>query len=225
MARRKQAEQAAAQPENQISITYRDVDDIFPDPKNVMDHSEEQIKQIAFSIEEFGFTNPILIDENKVIIAGHGRLLAAKMAGIVSVPTIQILNLSEEQKRAYMIADNKLAREATWNEELLFESLSDLKESGFDVELTGFMLDDPIFLPDEPESELDKPAETPPEKVEFTAQKGKKMKIGKHKIPLTPEEYTDLTAMVERYAKINPSLDGFGAYIVSIEKKLAAQNQ
>jgi hypothetical protein len=101
-------------------------------------HSPEQVARIAASITEFGFTNPILIDGHKGIIAGHGRLLAAQKLGLAVVPTIALRGLSDAQKRALIIADNKLALGSTWDNDLLAGMLGDLKLEGFDLSLTGF---------------------------------------------------------------------------------------
>lgn len=121
-----------------LEIKYLLVDEITPYSRNPRTHSEEQIAQIVASIREFGFTNPILIDTNQGIIAGHGRFAAAKELGLERVPCIDLSHLTEEQKRAYIIADNKLALNGGWNEDLLRLELTDLKELGANLELTGF---------------------------------------------------------------------------------------
>lgn len=112
--------------------------DLLPYANNARTHSAEQIKQVAASIKEFGFTNPILIDENNVIIAGHGRLQAAKSLGMASVPVRILDNLTDDQKKAYVIADNQLALNAGWDIELLKIELEELKLNDFDLALTGF---------------------------------------------------------------------------------------
>jgi hypothetical protein len=104
----------------------KSINDLIPYAKNARTHSESQVSQIAASIVEFGFTNPILIDGNEGIIAGHGRLMAAKQLGINTVPVVVLDHLCEEQKRAYIIADNKLAELAGWDEELLGSELVDM---------------------------------------------------------------------------------------------------
>lgn len=111
---------------------------LIPYARNSRTHSEAQVQQIASSIKEFGFTNPILIDETNGIIAGHGRLLAAQLLKIKSVPCIRLGYLSDAQKRAYVIADNKLALNAGWDDELLSLELKDLQLNDFDLSLTGF---------------------------------------------------------------------------------------
>lgn len=102
-----------------LSIKYCNVDKLIPYATNSRSHSDAQIAQVAASIKEFGFTNPILIDEEGVIIAGHGRLLAARQLSMKEVPTITLAGLSRAQRKAYVIADNKLALNAGWDDELL----------------------------------------------------------------------------------------------------------
>ena len=116
--------------------------DLIPYARNSRTHSDDQVNQIASSIKEFGFTNPILIDEQGGIIAGHGRVMAAKKLGLTDIPCIELAHLTETQKRAYVIADNKLALNAGWDDEMLRLEFDELKEAGFDLELTGFSLDE-----------------------------------------------------------------------------------
>lgn len=115
---------------------------LIPYARNSRTHSPEQVAQIASSMKEFGFTNPVLIDEQGGIIAGHGRVLAAQKLGITEVPAIELSHLTETQKRAYVIADNKLALNAGWDDEMLRLEFDELKEAGFDLELTGFTLEE-----------------------------------------------------------------------------------
>ena len=124
--------------EAKLKITYKPTDDLIPYARNSRTHGEFQINQIASSIKEFGFRTPILIDADNGIIAGHGRVLAALKLGIKEVPTIDGSDMSEVQKRLYVIADNKIALNAGWNEELLMLEIDDLKEMGADIELLAF---------------------------------------------------------------------------------------
>lgn len=110
--------------------------------QNSRTHSPEQIDQIVESIKEFGFTNPVIVDENNILIAGHARCMAAGKMGLTDVPTIVADGLSQEQKSALVIADNKLALAAGWNFDALRSELNFLDEAGFDVSLTGFDIDD-----------------------------------------------------------------------------------
>lgn len=121
-----------------INIEYRSTAEITPYARNSRTHSDEQVAQVAASIKEFGWTNPILVDETNTIIAGHGRLMAAQRMGMAEVPTIMLANLTEAQKRAYVIADNKLALNAGWDEEMLAVEIEDLISEGFDLDLIGF---------------------------------------------------------------------------------------
>ncbi|WP_350343238.1 site-specific DNA-methyltransferase [Proteinivorax tanatarense] len=114
------------------------VDKLIPYANNARTHSKDQINKIRSSLREFGFVNPVLIDKDKNIIAGHGRCEAAKAEGIKEVPCVMVEHLTEAQKKAYIIADNKLALEAGWDDELLAVELENLKDLNFDVELTGF---------------------------------------------------------------------------------------
>ena len=114
------------------------VSDLIPYARNSRTHSEVQINKIASSIKEFGFLNPVLIDKDNGIIAGHGRVMAAQKLGLKEVPVLQIGHLSETQKRAYIIADNRLALDAGWDEEMLRAEFNFLGNDGFNLELTGF---------------------------------------------------------------------------------------
>ena len=122
------------------------IDELKPYENNARTHSEKQVEKIARSIEEFGFVNPVLIDSNYGIIAGHGRVLGAEALGMEEVPCLFIEDLTEEQKRAYIIADNKLALDAGWDYELLQLELDELDSLNFDFTLTGF---DKLELDDE----------------------------------------------------------------------------
>lgn len=152
-------------------------DTLVPFASNSRTHSDAQIEQICASIGEWGFTNPIIIDENNAIIAGHGRVMAAKKLRIDEVPCVVVSGWSEEQKRAYVIADNKLALNAGWDEGLLFSELALLDECDFDISLTGFNLGDlpepAIGLPEEDEI-------TPPESP--TTKPGYVWLLGAHRV-------------------------------------------
>ena len=120
-------------------ITYRDPRELKPRARNPRIHSVRQIKQIAASIEEFGFVNPVLVDGSDGIIAGHGRVEAAKRLGMRDIPTVRVDHLTPAQVRAYVIADNKLAENAGWDRKLLALELQELSvEVNFDVSITGY---------------------------------------------------------------------------------------
>jgi ParB-like chromosome segregation protein Spo0J len=113
------------------------IDHLRPYERNPRTHSDAQVDQIAASMVEFGWTNPVLVDEQGGILAGHGRLLAARKLGLADVPVIRFEHLSEAQKRAYLIADNQLALQAGWSEELLAQELAWLRDESFDLDLIG----------------------------------------------------------------------------------------
>ncbi|MDO9053397.1 MAG: site-specific DNA-methyltransferase [Gallionella sp.] len=125
-----------------LNIEYRPVGLLVPFVNNARTHSDDQVAQIAASIREFGFNNPILVDGERGLIAGHGRLLAARKLGLNTVPVIELAHLSPTQKRAYILADNRLAENAGWDKELLALELADLKLSEFDLDLLGFSGDE-----------------------------------------------------------------------------------
>ena len=135
----------------ELSIKYSSTDSIIAYVNNSRTHSESQVAQIAASIKEFGFTNPLLIDEDSGIIAGHGRLLAAKKLSLDQVPTITLQGLTEAQRKAYVIADNQLALNAGWDLDLLKIELKDIDIAGLDLMITGLSieeLDGIFFEPD-----------------------------------------------------------------------------
>jgi DNA modification methylase len=125
-----------------LNIEYRPLELLVPFVNNARTHSDDQVAQIAASIREFGFNNPILVDGERGLIAGHGRLLAARKLGLDTVPVIELAHLSPTQKRAYILADNRLAENAGWDKELLALELADLKLSEFDLDLLGFSGDE-----------------------------------------------------------------------------------
>ena len=121
-----------------LSIEYKSTGELVPYVNNSRTHSEQQVQQVAASIKEFGFTNPILIDHDGGIIAGHGRLQAAQLLSLDEVPTITLEGLTEAQRKAYVIADNKLALNAGWNDELLKVEIEALTESDFNLDILGW---------------------------------------------------------------------------------------
>jgi len=119
-------------------IEYLETEKLIPYARNSRTHSDEQVQQIMGSIKEFGFTNPVLVDGDGVIIAGHGRTMAAQRLGMKEVPCLRLAHLTEAQKRAYVIADNKLALNAGWDDAMLALELRNLRDEDFDLSLTGF---------------------------------------------------------------------------------------
>src|SRR4051812_31483193 len=117
---------AGALPTRSLTVVYRPIGDLRPDPRNARTHPKRQIAQLCASIRQFGFTNPVLIDELSVLIAGHGRLRAAREVGLAEVPTIELTGLSEAQKKALRLADNKIALNAGWDVEILRLELDEI---------------------------------------------------------------------------------------------------
>lgn len=126
----------------ELNIKYMNIRDLKPYKKNAKKHSKEQVEQIANSIKEFGFTQPVIIDKNNEVVAGHGRILGAKKAGLKQVPTVCLEELTEEQIKAYRLVDNKL-NESDWDYGLLDEELENLI-GDMDMDLFGFDTDDYI---------------------------------------------------------------------------------
>jgi hypothetical protein len=159
--------------------------DLIPYANNSRTHSDEQVLQIASSIKEFGFLNPVIIDADNGIIAGHGRVMAAKKLGIDELPCIDASHLTEAQKKAYIIADNKLALNAGWDDEILRIEFDALKELDFDLELTGFSLDEIDGLEIEeiaPEYEEDADGEITDPPAEPVTKEGDVWILGKHRL-------------------------------------------
>ena len=121
-----------------LNVEYRKVEALIPYARNPRTHNDEQVAKIAASIVEYGWTNPVLVDGDNGIIAGHGRLAAAHKLGLTEVPVIELAHLSPTQKRAYVISDNRLALDAGWDDAMLALELAELSEAGFDLALTGF---------------------------------------------------------------------------------------
>src|SRR5882762_4494282 len=129
---------ARARAREDMAIEWREISTLIPYARNARTHSDAQIAEIAGSIREFGFTNPVLIDTKGGIIAGHGRVLAARQLEMSEIPTICLSGLSETQRRAYRVTDNKMALNSGWDPDLLRLELGELKLDGFDLALTGF---------------------------------------------------------------------------------------
>ena len=158
------------------------IDKLKPYEKNARTHSPEQVNKIAKSIEQFGFINPVLIDGDYGIIAGHGRVMGAKQVGMTEVPCIFVEDLTDTQKRAYILADNKLALDAGWDDEILKAELNFLKEVNFDISLTGFDMDEIDLNATDiefKEDDFDVDAELP---AEPKAKLGDIYQLGRHRI-------------------------------------------
>lgn len=182
-------------------VERRAVADLIPYARNARTHSEAQVAQIAASIREWGWTVPVLVDEAGTIIAGHGRVLAAQKLGLDTVPVMVAAGWSEAQTRAYVLADNQLALNAGWDQELLKIELGDLEASGFDLGLIGFDgLPDLVGIAAEAD-------EAGPGSAGLT------LKIGKLEIPLSEDERERLEALAKDYAIKHGMYFGFAAFL------------
>lgn len=164
------------------SVQQWDIDKLIPYAKNSRTHSPEQVAQIAASIKEWGFTSAILVDEAGSIIAGHGRLMAARKLKLKTVPVMVAEGWTDAQKRAYVIADNKLTLNAGWDNELLALELGDLGELGFDLKLTGFTLDEIAALNPEVVEGLTDEDAVPEVPEEPKTKLGDIYKLGNHRL-------------------------------------------
>ena len=158
------------------------VADLIPYARNARTHSDEQVAQIAASIREFGFINPVITDGLNGIVAGHGRVLAARKLKLKEVPTIDVAGLTDAQKRAYILADNKLALNAGWDTDLLKVELAELKMEGFDLDLIGFNADELAALLADPTEGLTDPDEVPEVPADPVTVLGDTWLLGKHRL-------------------------------------------
>ena len=169
-------------PDRSLAIDYRPVSELIPYARNARTHSDAQVAEIAASIREFGWTNPVLVDGDNGIIAGHGRVLAARKLGMSEVPVIELSGLTEAQKRAYVLADNKLALNAGWDEELLALEFGDLASLGFDLSLTGFGEDEIAALTSRGTVGLTDPDEVPETPAQPNTLPGDVWIMGRHRL-------------------------------------------
>ena len=169
------------------AMEYRPVASLTPARRNARTHSRKQIRQIADSIERFGFTNPVLIDDTGGIVAGHGRVAAARLVGLSTVPVVLLANLTAKERQAYALADNKLALNAGWDHDLLAVEFQELIDAGFEMELTGFSLAEIDFTLDQavqgnPEAE-DPAADRIPEMAPTAVSRaGDIWQLGRHRL-------------------------------------------
>lgn len=183
-----------------LVIAYFPLESLKPFPRNARTHSKKQIRQIAESIKSFGFANPILIDENTVILAGHGRVEAARSLGMTEAPCVRLSSMTAEQKRAYVLADNKLALNAGWDETILAEELKALTsiDLDFDIGATGFEIGEIDRLIDalEPMEEGDPAEDVVPAATLFSVRRGDLWALGRHRLlcgdALDPADYATL---------------------------------
>lgn len=166
-------------------IEHWPLDRLKPYARNARTHSQQQVEKIAASIAEFGFTNPILVDSSDGIIAGHGRLMGAQLLGMESVPVVVLDYLTDAQRRAYILADNRLALDAGWDEEILAAELAELQVDGFDLELTGFSDDElsDLLADDEgPGIDAEAADEVPEARPDPISRPGDIWVLGKHRV-------------------------------------------
>lgn len=191
-----------------LKIEYLPVGKLLRYAKNLRTHSDEQVEQLVNSIREFGFTNPVLIDEKNELIAGHGRLAAAEILEMDKVPAIRLSNLSEKQKKAYRIADNKLALNAGWDMQLLAEEVKELMDDDFDIDLLGFNdaeLDE-MLSDEQPQEEDDN--SSPVVQIKYLA-------IDKERIPATDMEIALLLDVYRQYHDAHETHEGFVQYLAN----------
>ncbi|EHG6719298.1 ParB N-terminal domain-containing protein [Salmonella enterica subsp. enterica serovar Infantis] len=191
-----------------LKIEYLPVGKLLRYAKNSRTHSDEQVEQLVNSIREFGFTNPVLIDEKNELIAGHGRLAAAEILEMDKVPAIRLSNLSEKQKKAYRIADNKLALNAGWDMQLLAEEVKELMDDDFDIDLLGFNdaeLDE-MLSDEQPQEEDDN--SSPVVQIKYLA-------IDKERIPSTDMEIALLLDVYRQYHDAHETHEGFVQYLAN----------
>jgi DNA modification methylase len=167
-----------------MKIEQRSIDQLIPYINNSRKHSDEQVAQIAASIKEFGWTNPILVDGDNGLIAGHGRLMAARKLGMDKIPVIELAHLSENQKKALIIADNKLALNSDWDTELLMIELSELDGDDYDLSVLGFDQDelDALLNPIEPTTGLTDEDAVPDVPEEPKTKPGDIYILGNHRL-------------------------------------------
>lgn len=177
-----------------IQVEQRRVEDLIPYARNSRTHSDDQVAQIAASIREFGWTNPVLVDGAGGIIAGHGRLLAARKLGLAEAPCIVLDHLSETQKRALIIADNKLALNAGWDNEMLSLELQELAAEDFDMSLMGFSDDELASLTADKTEGLTDPDEIPETPAHPVTEFGDVWTLGKHRIVCGDSTDADVVA-------------------------------
>jgi ParB-like chromosome segregation protein Spo0J len=189
---------------NQLSVQYRPISALLPYKNNPRTHSDEQVDRLAKSLERFGWTNPVLVDGANGVIAGHGRLLAARKLGIEAIPCIELSGLSEAQKRAYIIFDNKSALDAGWDADLLRIEIGSLQSMNFDLSLTGFSEIEIGDILAERTAGLTDPDEVPEPPAESVSQLGDLWLLGRHR--LLCGDATNTTEVEKALAGVIPDL-------------------
>lgn len=187
-----------------LQISQVPTADIIPYARNAKTHDDRQVAQIAASIKEFGFNNPILIRDSNVVIAGHGRLLAAQLLGLSTVPVIRLGHLTETQAKALTLADNRIAENSGWDVEMLRLELGELSDALPDLDPLGFDHDEVeelLLASDIPSLDLDTPDEYTPPEVSETGMAGEIKDIERIIIILEREKWENVTRWIQDYAK------------------------
>jgi DNA modification methylase len=187
-----------------LQVEYRSVESLIPYARNARTHTDAQVAQIAASIKEFGWTNPVLVDGDNGVIAGHGRLLAARKLGMADVPVIELSGMSEAQKRAYILADNRLALNAGWDETMLGLEVGELSALGVDMTLAGFSDQELLALAASQNTGLTDPDETPEPPVDPVTKPGDLWILGPHR--LICGDCTDASTVAELLGDVVPHL-------------------
>jgi len=160
-------------------LELRPISELIPYARNARVHSDDQIRQLRASLREFGFVAPVLIDMHNNIISGHGRILAAEAEGVEQAPCVLVEHLTDTQRRAYILADNRLAEQASWDEELVRIELQELQDAGIDITITGFTADD-VKLEDAVDPVDD--AYEPKLPVDPRSESGQIYQLGRHRL-------------------------------------------
>lgn len=205
-----------------LKIEYRKVSELLPYARNARTHSDAQVAQLAASIKEFGFNNPVAIDADGMILCGHGRVMAAQKLHMAEVPTVCLSHLSDTQVKAYILADNKLALNAGWDNDMLKVELEDLKDSDFDLNLTGFSDDElkDILVEDPTEVQEDNFDGEPPEVAK--SQLGDIWTLGEHRLMCgdSTSENDVKTLMQDEKADISFTSPPYNAGLTPTEMKM-----
>lgn len=194
-------------------VERRPLSDLLPYARNARQHSDAQVAQLAAAIREWGWTMPVLVDEENVLIAGHGRVLAARLLELEDVPVMVAVGWSEAKKRAYVIADNKLAENATWDEALLKVELDALMDDDFGIGLTGFDLDGLADLQPVDLETGDLEQLAPPNSVD---RQTLSLNFGNKRVPLTQGEHDAMVARLEAYVNEAGMTSGFVAKLLDV---------
>ena len=198
-------------------VELRPIAQLIPYARNARTHSEAQIAQIAASIREWGWTMPVLLDETSMIIAGHGRVMAAQRLSITEVPCMTATGWSEAQKRAYVLADNQLALNAGWDPDMLKTEFAALREDKFEARLTGFSIEEMAKLDDHRAESF-----TPEDSDHSTGSRGVNLIFCGRKLPMTDEERDRLMTALNVHVELTGGDNGFAGWLCEARQLEAA---